>query len=154
MTYVLRPATPLDASKIGEILYRFEHETPWMPKEHSRVEAIAFCDRMISRGWVTVAEDCSTDMILGFCAQDGAEVCSLYLSPEHTGCGIGKRLLDNAKRQTSKLKLWTFQANLAAQRFYMREGFVEKKRTDGQRNSEGLPDIEYHWHAQEMETAT
>ena len=35
MSSVLRPATPLDASKLGEILYRFEHETPWMPKEHS-----------------------------------------------------------------------------------------------------------------------
>ena len=59
-------------------------------------------------------------------------------------------------RETTDLKTEALDlsANLAAQRFYLREGFVEKKRTDGQRNSEGLPDIEYHWHAQEMETAT
>jgi GNAT superfamily N-acetyltransferase len=151
---VLRPATPLDASKLGEILYRFEHETPWMPKEHSLAETIAFCDRMIAQGWITVAQDPASGQILGFCAKDGPEICALYLLPEHTGLGVGKQLLDQAKETSPELQLWTFEANHAAQRFYRREGFVETQRTNGHRNSEGLPDIEYRWQVKEMEHAT
>lgn len=145
MTTVLRPATPLDAGRLGVILHRFEVETPWMPKEHSCAEAISFCDRMIARGWVTVATVGGS--VVGFLARDGVEVCALYLAPEACGLGLGKALLDQAKSASPRLSLWTFQANLAAQRFYLREGFTEQRRTDGARNEEGLPDIEYHWRA-------
>ena len=145
MTTILRPATPLDAGALGVILHRFEVETPWMPKEHSCAEAIGFCDRMIARGWVTVAT--VAGQVVGFLARDGAEVCALYLAPEACGLGLGKALLDQAKSASPRLTLWTFQANLAAQRFYLREGFSEQRRTDGARNEEGLPDIEYHWRA-------
>ena len=154
MTLRLRPATPLDASRIGVILHRFEQDTPWMPKEHSLAEVISFCDRMIARGWVTVAETAHAGEIEGFLARDGAEVCSLYIAPASCGRGIGKALLDRAKQQVPHLALWTFQANTGAQRFYLREGFAEVRRSNGQRNTEGLPDIEYHWQADQMETTT
>ncbi len=147
MSYSLRAATPLDAGQIGIILHRFEQETTWMPKDHSSAQVIGFCDRMIARGWVSVAQHDARRQILGFMAQDGAEICSLYLAPEACGQGIGKALLERAKAASPHLYLWTFQANTGAQRFYLREGFVEAQRSTGERNDEGLPDIEYHWHA-------
>ncbi|MCG7624704.1 GNAT family N-acetyltransferase [Epibacterium sp. Ofav1-8] len=153
MSCVLRPAAPLDASCIGDILHRFERDTAWMPKEHSAAEAIAFCDRMIARGWVTVLERGAPGDVVGFLAQDGAEVCALYLRPDMCGQGLGRMLLDHAKRASAELRLWTFQANTGAQRFYVREGFVEVQRTDGHRNPERLPDIEYHWRATKREAA-
>ena len=52
------------------------------------------------------------------------------------------------KARAGRLWLWTFQANLGAQRFYLREGFAEVRRTDGAGNDEGLPDIQYHWPAE------
>ncbi|MBE1296324.1 GNAT family N-acetyltransferase [Phycobacter azelaicus] len=149
MTPTLRPARSTDAGQMGEILHRFTRETTWMPDLYTGAEAIAFCGVMIDRGWVTVAE---TDQgIVGFLARDGAEICSLYLAAEACGQGIGKRLLDAAKGEVSRadqaprLSLWTFQANKGAQRFYRREGFTEVRRSDGTRNEEGLPDIEYVW---------
>lgn len=55
MTPALCPARPLDAGAVGAILHDFETGTPWMPKQHSGAEAIAFGAAMIDRGWVTVA---------------------------------------------------------------------------------------------------
>lgn len=144
---VLRPARSTDAGKTGDILHRFQEETVWMPKLWTGAETIAFCGRMIDRGWVTVAEE--EGRVCGFLARDGAEVCSLYVLPEAQGQGIGKALLDAAKAAVPHLTLWVFQANNGAQRFYLREGFTETRRTDGSRNEEGLPDIAYEWRAKE-----
>ncbi|MDE4132735.1 GNAT family N-acetyltransferase [Phaeobacter sp. QD34_3] len=170
-TLTLRPARSTDAGGMGEILHRFEMETAWMPKQHSGAEAIGFCGVMIDRGWVTVVE--GDGAILGFLARDGDEICSLYVTPEARGGGIGKRLLDAAKiavckggndgtadtddrderndrvgeADPARLSLRTFQANEGAQRFYLREGFAEVGRSDGAQNDEGLPDIEYVWPA-------
>lgn len=41
-----------------------------------------------------------------------------------TGQGVGKRLLDQAKAGRDFLWLTTHEPNLAAQKFYRREGFV------------------------------
>ena len=76
MTLALRPAVPLDAGAVGDILYRFQQDTEWMPKLYTWAEVISFCGLMIDRGWVTVAE--RDGSIAGFLAQDGQEVCSLY----------------------------------------------------------------------------
>lgn len=151
MTIDLRNARSTDAGKIAEILHRFEMETPWMPKQHSGAEAVAFCGAMIDRGWVTVAHDGS--QVLGFLARDGAEICALYVMPQVCGQGIGKRLLDVAKSAEARLTLWTFQANEGAQRFYLREGFTEQQRSDGSRNDEGLPDIAYLWSQADAEAS-
>jgi hypothetical protein len=42
------------------------------------------------------------------------------------------------------LKLWTFEANLRARRFYERHGFVPTGATSGD-NEEGAPDLRYEW---------
>jgi len=143
VTHVLRPANPLDAGAVGEILYRFQQDTDWMPKLYSSAEVIFFCGLMIDRGWVTVAE--RDGCIKGFLAQKEGEVCSLYLAPGACGQGAGKALLDAAKADASRLILRTFAANTRAQRFYLREGFAETGRGDGSGNEEGLPDIAYEW---------
>ena len=143
MTLSLRAAQPTDAGKMGAILHRFEAATPWMPKSHCEAEAIGFCGTMLDRGWVTVAV---ADRIVGFLARDGAEICALYVHPDLQGQGVGKALLDHAKTCHSPLTLWTFEANTGAQRFYLREGYAEVRRTEGD-NDESLPDILYHWSA-------
>lgn len=143
MTFVLRAARSTDAGQMGEILHRFEVETPWMPKEHSCAEAISFCGVMIDRGWVTVAV-CDR-RVLGFLARDGSEICSLYVTQHAQGQGVGAALVDDAKTQLDHLSLWTCQDNIAAQRFYQRQRFVEVARTDGAQSPEQLPDVSYVW---------
>lgn len=143
MSVTLRAARSTDAGATGEILYRFQAETDWMPKLHSGAETIAFCGVLIGRGWVTVAEDAGR--VIGFLARDQEEICALYLAPEATGQGAGKLLLDHAKGQRDRLFLATFLNNSGARRFYEREGFLEAGRGDGSGNEEGLPDITYLW---------
>ncbi len=143
MNLTFRPARPTDAGQMGDILHQFETDTPWMPKEHSGAEAISFCGTMIDRGWVMVAE--RAQRIVGFLARDGHEICALYVANWAQRQRIGSALLTQAKAQVDKITLWTFQANLDAQRFYLRHGFVECGRGDGAGNSENLPDISYVW---------
>ncbi|WP_292294478.1 GNAT family N-acetyltransferase [Marivita sp.] len=139
---VLRPATALDAGRVGAILSAWIDETPWMPRIHTRAEDIAHAAMMVDRGWVTVSE---TSGITGFLARNGDDIHALYIAPEQRGQGIGSRLLADAMQQQDQLTLWTFQSNTGAQTFYERHGFSPVERTDGTGNDEGLPDIRYQW---------
>ena len=139
---LLRPATPLDAGRVGAILSAWIDETPWMPRIHTRAEDIAHADMMVRQGWVTVSEN---ETINGFLARDGDDIHALYIAPDARGQGVGSRLLIDAMHKNDQLSLWTLQANNRAQAFYERHGFTPVERTDGARNDEGLPDIRYHW---------
>ena len=69
----------------------------------------------------------------------------LYVDPGSTGEGIGSTLLEQAKGcSPDGLKLWTFQSNMNARRFYERHGFVVVASTTGD-NEEGAPDVCYEW---------
>jgi GNAT superfamily N-acetyltransferase len=74
-------------------------------------------------------------------------VDQLYVAPDQIGMGLGRRLLDLAKREASKdgLQLWTFQVNDRARRFYERNGFTAAETTDGSGNEEREPDVRYVW---------
>jgi GNAT superfamily N-acetyltransferase len=69
----------------------------------------------------------------------------LYVDPAATGRGIGGALLEHAMRlRPTGLKLWTFQSNLDARRFYEAHGFVATAMTMGN-NEEHAPDVRYEW---------
>lgn len=139
----LRPAIQSDAFATGAILNAFIQSTDWMPKLHTHKETIGFCETMIDRGWVRVAE--IDGEIAGFLSKDDGYVHALYVAEGAQNKGVGLHLLRAAQMEENALDLWTFQANAGAQRFYLREGFFEVDRTDGQRNDEKLPDIRYQW---------
>ncbi len=149
MSVILRPARSTDAGTVGQILHDFSREHDWMPRLYSGAETIAFCGKMIDRGWVTVAEH--KGAVIGFLSLTEDEVQSLYVARNMRGQGVGRLLLDHAKAQRDGLSLYAFQANHAAQRFYERNGFVEAARGDGSENDENLPDIRYLWQRQEAE---
>jgi GNAT superfamily N-acetyltransferase len=93
--------------------------------------------------WVALGGDGALDGIL---VLDGDWVHMLYLEPGRTGRGIGRALLDVAKRERpGGLRLWAFVSNVGARRFYEREGFVEVRRTDGRDNEERAPDVLYEF---------
>jgi ribosomal protein S18 acetylase RimI-like enzyme len=82
--------------------------------------------------------------IVGMLVLDGEWIDQLYVDPEYLGRGIGSRLLGLARRERpGTLRLWTFVSNTRARRFYEHHGFVEVARTDGLRNEERAPDIQY-----------
>lgn len=97
---------------------------------------------MVDLGWVTVAEQ---DEVCGFVARREAEILALYVAPDARCSGLGRTLLAYAKTCAPRLTLWTYQANTAAQRFYLRHGFRETGRTDGPDNDARLPDVHFSW---------
>ncbi len=87
---------------------------------------------------------------------DGAALCGhialrpgwidhLYVDPPRHGRGIGSRLVAHAQQLHDELRLYTFQANARARRFYEYHGFIIEELTDGARNEERLPDVTYLW---------
>ncbi|UWQ11431.1 GNAT family N-acetyltransferase [Aliiroseovarius crassostreae] len=139
----ITPATPDQAPAIANILSQWNAATPWMPRVHSRASEKEFATRLVARGWVSVAQE--QGRVLGFLARAQGEIHALYVAPHARGRGIGGALVDHAKQASNRLTLYTFVANEAAQRFYLRKGFHEVARGDGRDNDEALPDIRYEW---------
>ena len=85
--------------------------------------------------------------IVGFAARDGAWLEHLYVKVGFTGRGIGSELLQvvmsEAKLVTPVLRLYAFQCNEGARRFYERHGFAAVAFGDGSDNEEREPDVRY-----------
>jgi GNAT superfamily N-acetyltransferase len=95
-----------------------------------------------SRVWVARRDG----RIVGFVALEGDELHHLYLLPGHYRQGIGTQLLDLAKRESpGRLRLFTFQRNTRARQFYEANGFNIVDQSEGSRNEEEEPDIQYEW---------
>jgi ribosomal protein S18 acetylase RimI-like enzyme len=76
----------------------------------------------------------------------GDMVEHLYVRPDLLRRGIGGALLQRAKeRLPSGFRLWVFQQNVSARRFYERHGLRLVEETDGRRNEERTPDALYEW---------
>ena len=139
---ILRPATSSDAAAIAKLMRAALGSFDWMPVIHTPAEDLAFIRGLVlPRQQVTVAE--AGEEIVGFIAVSGDWVEQLYLDPVWTGQGIGSRLLTQATAALSVVKLYCFQANTGARRFYERHGFVAESFGDGTGNEEGLPDVLY-----------
>ena len=128
---------------MGDILTDWIDQTAWMPNLHSREGNQQFCGKLIRDTVTFVAE--RADRCVGFLALDGNEIDALYVAKPERGQGTGTSLLDAAKQAVDHLTLWTFLANSGAQKFYVREGFSAIGRTDGARNDEKLPDVQFKW---------
>jgi len=147
---VIRVATAADADAVTEVyLASRKRLLSYAPLAHSDKEVRRWMGEiLIPRGGVFVAIDrCA---IIGMMALSQDEsygwIDQLYLHPGAVGQGIGSRLLELAKKQLNPpLRLYTFQENLGARRFYERGGFRPIAFTDGMENEEHCPDVLYEW---------
>ena len=103
-----------------------------------------FEDRVLPSSDVWVAD--RQGHVVALLVLDDEEVDQLYVDPTATGEGIGGALLALAMSlRPAGLRLWTFQSNRGARRFYEAHGFVATTSTAGD-NEEQAPDIRYEWH--------
>jgi RimJ/RimL family protein N-acetyltransferase len=117
---------------------------PDMPVLHTPEEDVAFYSNVLfpkSEMWV--AEQAGS--ITGFIAFRPGWVDHLYVHPDHQRRGIGRTLLALAQASADSVRLWTFQCNQGARRFYERHGFCIERETDGANNEECQPDVLYLW---------
>lgn len=144
----LRAATPADAAEIAQLyLCSRRHFLPYAPLAHSDAQVQHWIrEQVLPSAQVTVAQDGGE--LLGFIASSDDDACRwidhLYLRPASVGLGIGAALLRPLLADQSRaLRLYTFQQNLGARRFYERFGFVAIALTDGNGNEERCPDVLY-----------
>jgi ribosomal protein S18 acetylase RimI-like enzyme len=140
---VIRRATPADADEVGRVFVAARDEMLYLPR-------IPGEDRPKLGGWF-VARDAiwveeRDGRVVGFVGLNDGEVTHLYVAPRAQNGGIGTALLDHVKAQSAgELRLWVFQRNESARRFYERHGFRLVELTDGAANMEREPDALYGW---------
>lgn len=144
---LLRPATARDARAVAEVL--LSSRKAFLPYAclrtdediHGWVKSV-----LIPTGGVTVAVAAGSPVGVLATARDAdvSWVTQLYISPAHVDQGIGTLLLSHALATLPlPLRLWCFQRNVRARRFYERHGFKATQFTDGSANEERLPDVLY-----------
>jgi GNAT superfamily N-acetyltransferase len=147
MEVTLRRGTYRDATAVADLYVRARRRAvPAIPpmvhtEEETRLWVV---QRVVPDTELWVAESDAGGLV-GLMVVDQNWVEQLYVEPTLTGGGIGTDLIGLAKREhPDGLRLWTFESNVGAQRFYERHGFRVAGRTAGE-NEEGAPDILYVW---------
>jgi GNAT superfamily N-acetyltransferase len=139
----LRRARADEADAIADLytLIRSANEPAIPPAVHTAEENRLWATTMLLPDHETWVGD-GGGVIVGFMALRRPDwIGHLYLHPDHTGRGLGTRMIALAKQELAgRIQLWTFQSNTGARRFYARHGFREVEWTDGD-NEEGAPDV-------------
>jgi ribosomal protein S18 acetylase RimI-like enzyme len=105
-------------------------------------EAVAEYGRLCERPPIALFATCQRwghfddQQLVGIIAFREGWVDQLYVLPSSQRRGIGTALLAIAQDQFANLRLWTFQRNKAARRFYEKQGFTLAKETDSSANEE------------------
>ena len=148
MSAFLRSASAEDAPDVARVLRASRTRfLPYAPPARSEAEDLRWvAQSLIPSGGVTVASVAGRIVgVLAMGESSGASwITQLYVEPEHCGTGVGSQLLRAALGALPKpIRLYTFQQNVAARRFYERFGFEAIAFSDGSANEEGCPDVLY-----------
>jgi GNAT superfamily N-acetyltransferase len=148
MHATLRQATAADAARIASLLT--DTRAAFMPYAQSarRDEELRtwIVASLIPSGGVVVAEIQGSVVAAMHTERNEpiSWITQMAVDPAFVGQGIGSLLLAHAVRTMPRpIRLYTFQANQAARRFYERHGFIPIEFTDGLTNEERCPDVLY-----------
>ena len=117
----------------------------YLPHLHSEEETRGFIQNVVltqRETWVAEQDG----RIVGFAALSEGFLDHIYVDPAAQNRGIGSALLEIAKQRRPRgFRLWLFQKNDGARRFYERHGLTLVRLTDGRDNEEREPDALYEW---------
>ncbi|WP_283139718.1 GNAT family N-acetyltransferase [Rhizohabitans arisaemae] len=147
MKITIRRARESDASEIADTFLSARARMRYLPRLHTDAEIRHWIEHtMLTCHEVWVAESAENGPILGFAALHDNWLGHLYIKPKAQRQGIGTHLLNTAKNSHPEgLRLYIFQRNTGARRFYVRHGFSVTNFTDGSENQESEPDCVYIW---------
>lgn len=145
---VLRPALAGDADAVAQVICRSRAAfVAYAPMAHAPLDVRAWVGGvLIPSGGVHVAthDDVVVAMLAVSSADDTRWIDQLYVLPGWTGRGIGAQLLNAAHDMLAPpIRLYTFQANAGARRFYERHGYRAIACSEGAGNEERCPDVLY-----------
>ena len=144
----VRAAKAEDARRVADLLIDTRAAfMPYAPSAHPEPEVREWvASHLVPTGGVVVAD--VDGQIVGTMAttvEDGVSwITQMAVDPRVVGKGIGSVLLAHAIGTLPRpIRLYTFQQNVGARRFYERHGFLAIEFTDGEGNEEKCPDVRY-----------
>jgi GNAT superfamily N-acetyltransferase len=145
---LLRPAGDADADDIAALLIDTRSAfMPYAPSVHPEHELRDWVrTRLIPAGgvWVAEVDGQVVATMATEAAGDGSWITQMAVTPALIGRGLGSLLLAHALNTLAlPIRLYCFQQNTGARRFYERHGYVAVEFSDGQGNEEGCPDVVY-----------
>lgn len=142
----LRGALPGDAEQLTSLLLCSRTQAmPWLVSPHDERSTRWWMQHvLLTEQCVRVADDGSR--LLGFAAMTDIWLEQLSVDRGHQGQGVGRTLLEDAKRlRPGGLRLHVFTRNAPERRFYEVHGFRLVDQSDGHDNEEQAPDSTYVW---------
>ena len=148
MDIQLKDANAKDSNTIASVLISSRNRfLPYAPSPHSNHEIEQWVESiLIPSNTVVVALTASNIIGVLATSQDDnfSWIDQLYVAPDHVNIGVGSLLLNHAlNRLPRPVRLYTFQQNTSARRFYKRFSFQAIEFTDGLENEERCPDVLY-----------
>ena len=143
---MLRAARSADADALARLFLAARRAAmPYLPELHSDEETRWWmAEEIVRTHEVVVAE--LDGRVAGFAAFGDDLLAHLCVDPSEQGRGIGSALLERAKEaRPDGFRLWVFQRNEDARRFYENRGCRLVEMTDGAANEEREPDALYEW---------
>lgn len=142
----IRSARPEEVAACAEIHILARRAMTYLPQDlHSDQETHYWMREIVFATQEALVAEID-GQIAGFLSLEEDLIANLYVRPEAQSCGHGSALLTQAKaRRREGLRLWVFEPNARAIRFYEREGFRTLERTNGQGNEEKVPDRLMGW---------
>lgn len=112
-----------DLKKIEEIWLKGNKEAHAFVTEEFFLQHLPMLGELLPKVTVLVSEE--EDTVTGFLGMDDGFILGLFVDPMKQGQGIGRELLQEAKRKTDVLTLKAFIRNERAVAFYIKEGFTQ-----------------------------
>jgi len=141
----LRPIRTGESDTIAEVFLASFRGLTFLPTIHTDDQIRAWIrDQMVPAHEVWVAE--VAERVVGFAALSGDLLGHIYVHPDEQDRGVGTALFEVVKQQRpGGFRLWVFQKNEGARRFYERHGCRLLELGDGSGNEEKEPDALYEW---------
>ena len=132
-----------DAAEISQILEDWAASNYEIPLVHNVEERADYGRWLLEHTNVTMIHNSSG--VVGFLALEKHIIQGLYIKKDFQGFGFGQAAIKFAQKQFEELRLWVFQSNIGAQKFYQRLGFQVVEKSEGEDNDYRLPDVFYCW---------
>ena len=145
---MLRAAIAEDTLAVANVIVESRRAfLPFAPSPHALEDVQDWvAQHLMPTGGVTVAivEGRVVAVLAASEDENAAWIDQLYVLPGFEGQGLGTKLLHRAHASAKRpVRLFTFQQNAGARRFYERHGYEIVALSDGQSNEEKCPDILY-----------
>jgi GNAT superfamily N-acetyltransferase len=147
---LLRKAIIADANAIAQVYLRSRKDlVPFAPLVHTDESIYQWISKeLLTKEQVLVAEE--KGVIIGMMSLKHDKgygwIRQLYIHPDAVGQGVGTLFIKKAKTILgSPIRLYTFQENTRAKRFYEFHGFQAIHFDDGSDNEEHCPAVLYEW---------